>query len=205
MSAEQTRPPTPADRITSVFGRFPVNGPALPGRVLVPIGSRATFSTLGEGQLRTAPVFVDRRCVVDALGIACIVAGSAGAVFRLGLYEADETGWYPTTLIVDAGTVDCTTTGEKYAVLGTPVALERGWYHVAGVQQGAPVTAPGVTGITSDPLTISHVAATNALSATMTGYNTNPIAGALPGPFVADAGLPSASFGSPRVGLRVIG
>jgi hypothetical protein len=61
-----------------------------------------------------------------AVGMNVSLAGNAGSIARLGIYEADETasGYTPGALIVDAGTVAIDSTGVKTIAISE--ALERG-------------------------------------------------------------------------------
>jgi len=52
-----------------------------------------------------------RKCKFDRIGLRVVGAGGAGAKIRLGIY--DDKDFYPNSLIVDAGEVDASTTGDK--------------------------------------------------------------------------------------------
>jgi hypothetical protein len=57
------------------------------------------------------PWFVEVPYPIDQLGVE-VTTAAAGALPRLGIYNAD-TNWQPSTLFLDAGTVDASTTGLK--------------------------------------------------------------------------------------------
>jgi hypothetical protein len=116
--------------------------------------------------------------VVDALRMDVSTAGAAGAVYRLGIYAATSTG-SPGALIVDAGTVSATTTGNKLLTI-TPVTLS-GLFYTAAAVQGATSTArssitvasaeymPKASTITTEPLQFRDSAVSRALPSTYAG------------------------------------
>lgn len=57
------------------------------------------------------PIVVQTETSYDGIGVGVMVA-SAGETARLGVYASDD-DWQPTTLVLDAGTVDVSTTGSK--------------------------------------------------------------------------------------------
>lgn len=81
--------------------------------------------------LKLVPFFVGRQFDVDAIGIRVGTAGGAGTVARLGLYRDDDAGMR--TLVVDAGTVACDSTGDK--TLSIVETLTPGWWWGACVLQ----------------------------------------------------------------------
>lgn len=159
-------------------------------------GATASVSTRQEtadGVLRLVPFFAPGGVSYDRIGINVTIAGSAGALYRLGIYAADANDW-PDGLITDAGTTDVTTTGVKFTSISwTP---NPGLYYLAAANQGAPVTRPTVSssfgichGLTST--TFANVAANRV------AFLDSSITGALPSSF---AGVPSGLC--IRVGVR---
>ena len=67
-------------------------------------------------------------CFIDALATMC-QAGVASALVRLGIYDCDD-DLQPTSLVLDAGTVDFSTTGFK-SITGLSQTLDRGVYLLA--------------------------------------------------------------------------
>lgn len=59
--------------------------------------------TYAVDELRAVPFLAGRGLDVDQLSFRVAVAGLAGSVARVGIYEADERSLYPTTLMVDGG------------------------------------------------------------------------------------------------------
>lgn len=119
---------------------------------------------------------------VTKLAAALWANGTAGAVTRLGLYNANAAG-YPTSLIVDAGTFSATSgaTSLVAITLGAPQALSAGSYFAAIVTQGAPATPQkyitAITGILA-PL-MPGMTADKGWAA----WTTAGVTGALPDPF----------------------
>lgn len=82
---------------------------------------------------------------IKAIGMQVKTAGSTGAVIRVSLYASDGAGGGPGTLIVDAGTIDATTTGWKEATFSA-VTAPAGPVWVAFAAQGSPATLPKIGG-----------------------------------------------------------
>lgn len=78
---------------------------------------------------------------IHKINVATVTtAGSAGAVCRLGIYKDDGTG-NPGKLVLDAGTVDVTTTtGTKSITLGSDITLQPGLYWLCAAPQGGATT-----------------------------------------------------------------
>jgi hypothetical protein len=109
-----------------------------------PLGHGITgASALTNGTPYATSFIMPFQARFDRLGTDITSAGSTGAVVRLGLYTnaRGATGGqpcYPNALIVDAGTVDSTTTGSKELTID--VLLDPGIYWAVGVSQGSPST-----------------------------------------------------------------
>jgi hypothetical protein len=59
---------------------------------------------------------------IDEMGVEVTTAGAG--LIRLGIYNADV-NWVPTTLVLDAGTVDCSTTGVKRLAMSLTLPVGR--------------------------------------------------------------------------------
>ena len=115
---------------------FPVTGVA--SRWIAPFGPIS--SVLGvEGRSIACPVYIGRSVNVVRLASIATVAGSAGAVIRLGMYRFDDDGG-GLTLIVDGGTIDGTLTTQQEVTVS--VTLTRGLYLPVAFCQGSPATQP---------------------------------------------------------------
>ena len=108
------------------------------GPAVVPDYSGGT-SANGNMYLTEFPVTAD--VTLDRLAINCHTTGSAGSVCRLGIYR-DNGAIGPDALVLDAGTVDTSTTGRKEATISQ--ALTPDLYWLAVVAQGAPATNPAI-------------------------------------------------------------
>ena len=82
-------------------------------------GSTST-TNLNNNSMRYEPVIVDTPITLDQLAIEVTTLAASGLA-RLGIFNSDL-DWQPTTLVVDAGTVDCSTTGVKTASISTTLA-----------------------------------------------------------------------------------
>ena len=129
---------------------------------------------------------------VVKLGCACWGSGSAGAVARLGLYNVDSAG-YPTTLIVDGGTVAVTANNftTLKTVSFTAVVLPAGTYYAAIAQQGGATTRATYLGIAQafpyGPITFGGGDLSTGASGWV-GYRvTSGVTGALPSTWPAGA------------------
>lgn len=99
---------------------YGVPGVSLPGTAYV--------AATSANSINYAPMFVERSLTIDALATMC-QAGVASALVRLGIYDCDD-DLQPTSLVLDAGTVDFSTTGFK-SITGLSQTLDRGVYLLA--------------------------------------------------------------------------
>lgn len=146
-----------------------------PGLWYGPIGGISTDAA-ETNELRAAPLYWPGG-VIDAIGIA-VTTGAATSTVRLGIYADDGTG-YPGALILDAGTVNSTTTGHKEIVLSTPILLPAGLYWLVGVAQGGAPTVRSISQSAVFPVGNTTTAGThNGASYLQAG-----VTGALPAAF----------------------
>lgn len=82
------------------------------------------------------PIVLPRPITIDRIGINVAAAGAAGAAARIGIYN-DGTNVYPGTLLLDAGAVACTGTGDK--VITISQSLQAGIYWLAMVSNDATI------------------------------------------------------------------
>lgn len=149
------------------------------------------------------PILVDM--TVDRIGVYCDTAASGGAT-RLGIYASDANN-RPGALVLDAGTVDTSTTGEKTITISQ--ALTAGIYWLTAVEQGNTsvrvrssnvfLTLPVLAGVSITQLTTPG---TSFMEATVAGGTTHAtVTGAL----ASTATVGYTQFGSherPIVSLR---
>jgi hypothetical protein len=156
---------------------------------------RAEILTVGNGVMRGVPHWVGRSLTVEALYAEVTGAAGAGGVCRFGIYKgAEEYGWYPKELVVDAGT-DVTTVATIIGKTGLGVELEGGnWYWTVAVPQGSPAPAPNMFGlypyiggtVDMNALFSSIFGSTQQLCTTV-GIRSSGVTGALPDPWPLDA------------------
>ena len=153
------------------------------GEYITPPTSTNT-STRSNGTLHMTPLTLASAITIDRIAIEVTGAGTAGSVCRLGLYSDD--GGKPGALLVDAGTVDTTTTGVKEVTVSQVLSAGRVW--LAAVQQGAPATLATVR-TTLSSLWIGNSSASNVLGTPGNGLLVTGVTGALPSPFPAGSSL----------------
>jgi hypothetical protein len=108
------------------------------GRYEFGAGTNTTL-TVTNGTLIISPFFFAGPVSIDRLGVQVATAGGSGSVIRLGIYASTDT-LLPGSLILDAGTVDGTTTGSKEITVAESLAA--GMYWVGAVGQGTPSPEP---------------------------------------------------------------
>ena len=153
---------------------FPVTGVA--SRWIAPFGPIS--SVLGvEGRSIACPVYIGRSVNVVRLASIATVAGSAGAVIRLGVSRFDDDGG-GLTLIVDGGTIDGTLTTQQEVTVS--VTLTRGLYLPVAFNQGLPATQPTMRTKGQVAFGAANSNAPSNFLATTNGFLIDGVAGALP-------------------------
>lgn len=142
----------------------------------------AAMTTVSQSvnSLQFRAFYVPVRRGFDRIGINVTTAGTAGAVLRLGLYNG--AAGVPTSLIVDAGTVDATTTGAKEVTIS--VTLDPGIYFTAIVAQVAVSTVSAYASTTALPWLAPDTAtsAPTATTGSLGRAHAGTVTGALPNP-----------------------
>jgi len=133
--------------------------------------------TLAADTLFASPFIVPQSCNLDLIGIWINTAGGTGASVRLGIYE-DDGNWYPSDLVVDAGTIDATVTG--WRDLTIDVDLEPGIYWLAFVSNDGTIEYRHKNSIT--PLIHSRTGGYGG------GVNVSQAFGSLPDPYPSGGG-----------------
>lgn len=102
--------------------------------MMTPHTARAA-GAVTSGNMRLVPFYLDARTRFDRIA-AELATASANSTLRLGIYANDEQTGRPTTLILDAGTVDGTgSTGVLTITIDQ--TLDPGTYWLAAASQGA--------------------------------------------------------------------
>ena len=140
-------------------------------------GATISSSAYTLNRLYLYPLFIQESITIDRLGVECTVA-NASTTWRVGIYNADSNG-VPTTVLLDAGTVDTSTTGLKTITVSQ--TLNTGLYYIAGVWQGGS-TSPQMRSYVNSGGDWSPVPSTSQLIANYnTSYQINSgVSGALP-------------------------
>lgn len=133
-----------------------------------------------DGQAKGIPLPIADRTAVDRIACEVTSAGTTGAVVRLGIYE-DNGENNPGALLVDAGTVDATTTGVKELTISQ--TLEPGLYWLVAVNQGTPSTTPVLRYAASQAVPFLTDEVVNFTSPSTHCVVSNTMTGALPDPF----------------------
>lgn len=154
--------------------------------------------TVGTGVALTAnrlyanPFFVATTMTFDRITVN-VTTGVAGAM-RLGIYN--DLAASPTTLVMDCGTVDVTSTAIVY-VDAINKQLTKGWYWLAGVSDVAPSIAKVSTPIHGVPLGYD-----SGFNIVVGGYKAFTYA-ALPASFGTITTYYGASPAAPFIAMRV--
>ena len=132
--------------------------------------------------LNLLPLFILETITIDRIGAECFTA-VASSTFRLGIYNSDSNG-VPSSLLLDAGTIDTSTTGAKSITISQ--ILNPGLYYLAGAQQGGASSATmrayhNVIGNHS-PVASTSMSTTNY----QTGFNQDSVTGAFPSTYTAN-------------------
>lgn len=161
-------------------------------------GVAATTRT--NGVMYAIPIYFNRPLVLDRIGVDVTIAGGAGSLIRLGIYNSSATNaGAPGTLLLDAGTVDSTGTGLLEITISQ--AVSAGTYWLIAVPQGTPTPEPTIRCSGGDMLGVGFSTGTIVTTGTATtGFTYSGVTGALPTPYVVGGTTGSA----PRVVVRVL-
>jgi hypothetical protein len=100
-------------------------------------GGQIIVGPFTRNRVHYFPLFINQSITMDRIGAECTTA-VASSTFRLGLYNANSNG-VPTSLILDAGTIDTSSTGLKTITINQ--TLNAGLYFLAFVYQGGATLA----------------------------------------------------------------
>jgi len=158
---------------------FPVHASGYYYSFLPPGAGAGFVSTLGV--LSFIPFLVSKTTTYTRIALRCTGGSGAGRTARMGIYNSSSTTNAPTSLVLDAGTVDLSTTGSKSITISQ--SLNPGLYYLAGVAQGtAAANFRGSSGanIGGNPYvptgTVSGGVSNNATGS----YSMSSVTGALP-------------------------
>jgi hypothetical protein len=142
----------------------------------------ATSATLGVGNLRLMPKYVPANMTLATIGAEVTTIGEAGSLVRLGIYADDGAG-RPSTLLVDAGTINGATLGAQEKTIAQ--GLTKGWWWFGGVVQNVVTTQPAmrVPNIFLEALPPLDVGAAMPGNVGNSAFQQASVTGALPGTF----------------------
>lgn len=147
-------------------------------------------------RLFLVPFDVPLGAKIDRLGCEVSTAIASG-VARLGVYRSTADG-LPGSLLLDAGTVDCSTTGGKEITLGSALSLPDGRVFLA--------LAPQVAAATFRTMSTGHdprIGASALTSATASnGQNAYYATSSVSGAFPVTVGAPSTATHGPVIAVR---
>lgn len=138
--------------------------------------SSITSSNYAINRLTLFPLFIQETITIDRIGVECLTAQTS-TTWRIGIYNSDSDG-VPSTVLLDAGTVDTSTIGLKAITISQ--VLTAGLYYLAGVWQGGS-TSPTMRAYGTASGNWSPVASTTQQGANYANnYQVNSVSGALP-------------------------
>lgn len=165
------------------------------GTWITTTGGSTSSGQPANGRFYASPIALTSGVTATSLAINVNTAGSAGSVMRLGIY-ADDGTTTPSTLILDAGTVDTSTSGSKSITINQ--TLPAGVYWLVSVSQGSATTQPTLSTIGGNTpgLALSNNGMSNGAAALSADSSTT---GALP----ANAPGMGSNGAAPKVGLGI--
>jgi hypothetical protein len=140
------------------------------------IGATLATATQTKNRLLFTPLFISQSITIDRIGAEVVSGGVAGTTYRLGIYSSNSND-EPSALLLDAGTIDTSTTGLKQNTVS--LTLTAGLYYVCGVNQGSTGT-PTMRILNSGTGNYAPVAATSMQSFYAATYIQDSVSGALP-------------------------
>jgi hypothetical protein len=149
----------------------------LAGEVTTGLVVSTNTGVVNNGLMRLYQFVIHEPMTLTLIGCEVVTTpGGAGSVTRLGIY-GDNNG-VPGDLILDAGTVDTTTTGVKQLAISQ--AVPAGSIYCCAVTQGAPSTAPTYRLMNLGAGQVKFPVASITGNMTRTSYIQSGVTGALP-------------------------
>jgi hypothetical protein len=138
-------------------------------------GGTLTTSNYVQNRLYCYPLFIQETITIDRLSVE-VTTLQASTTWRIGIYTPDSNG-VPSTLLLDAGTVDSSSGGLKTITVSQ--TLTAGLYYIAGVWQGGS-TSPGLRAYGNTSGNWAPVVSTNQqTNIILTAYFVDSVSGAL--------------------------
>lgn len=169
--------------------------------VTLPATGYTTGTGASTGSLRGRPITFGRDCTLSSIGLVCAV-GVATAKARVGLWEVGSDG-YPTSLVVESGELDCSTSGRKLTTGLSVSLLASKTYFFATL--GGTANPNLVVFNNTSPLNTGHVTATAAGTSfgVPAGFQVAQAYGEMPTTFPAGAAVQNtpANIAAPIFGV----
>lgn len=161
-----------------VAGQYPRTGQ------YISVASTVNPSTaaLANSTMRANYIDLAAAGTADRIG-AEVTTLQAGGLARLGIYATSLTTGLPSTLILDAGTIDCSTIGFKEITISQALNPGRYWLSYTSQSSG---TAPTVRVMGAPSMGIPTFAQSD-LTSVPAAVQQSSVTGALPNPFVPTA------------------
>lgn len=134
-------------------------------------------TALVQDRLYLSPFIVPVRRAFDRIGVWVQTASGAGGVLRLGIYAPGAGA--PGALVVDGGTVSCTTTGSKEVVISETLNPGIYWTAVVAQVSASPPAIPLYPADHMSPFMGRDTTANNN-TASKSGWIVSSVSGALP-------------------------
>jgi len=150
-------------------------------------------STIGisTNTIYYVPFFVRQKTTFTRIGIQVTILG--GTIARFGIYDAAN--GFPTSLVLDCGTVSTASTGEKEATISQ--SLNVGFYYLALVSDGAPTIYSTTNNASASSYSLGQTGRTSQV------YGLSIANGSTTLPNPAQTVL-SSGFTTPSIALRVV-
>lgn len=151
-------------------------------------GANPAPAAMTGNRLYAVPFFAGDGQAFDRLGVE-VTTAAASAVIRLGIYN--DSGGQPVTLLVDAGTVDASSTGWKEATIAQTLT---GWVWLAVVEQVTNAVAARFINNTPQGLYLGPIGQSDptTYNVAQVAYFGVAVTGALPGTFVNSGSITAA-------------
>ena len=157
------------------------------GDYLFPPALTTQTGNANSGFLVCYPIFLPT-LTIDRIGCEVTAAAGAGSLGRLGIYNSSASTNYPSTLLLDAGTVSVSSTGKREATINQ--SITQGIYWIAYLADTVSGSAPTLRQFNAVPMFNFRKNQNDSVFQYNGGYRAGSVAsGSLPSPFPSGATL----------------
>ena len=157
------------------------------GDYLFPPALSTQTGNANSGFLVCYPIFLPT-LTIDRIGCEVTAAAGAGSLGRLGIYNSSASTNYPSTLLLDAGTVSVSSTGKREATINQ--SITQGIYWIAYLADTVSGSAPTLRQFNAVPMFNFRKNQNDSVFQYNGGYRAGSVAsGSLPSPFPSGATL----------------